>query len=84
MGFCVVPILKFERGCKDFQKRVKQCITGGELASWSPFRVSMDKVSQLKKNNGYTVEVLEWMSNFSHNLQWMKLLIHAGINVNPY
>ena len=33
--------------------------------------------------NGCTVEVKEWISNLSHTLQDMWLLIHAWIKVKP-
>ena len=35
--------------------------------------------------NGCTVEVLEWISYFTpYFVKKMKLLIHAGIEANPY
>ena len=33
--------------------------------------------------NGYTTEVWEWISNFAIYFL-MNVLIHAGINVQPY
>ena len=33
--------------------------------------------------NSAIVEVCEWISNSSHSLPGMGLLIHAGIRVNP-
>ena len=33
--------------------------------------------------DGHTIEVWEWIILSSHILEWMYLLIHADIKVNP-
>ena len=33
---------------------------------------------------GYTVEVLEWINDFTKIIQWLQLHIHAGIKVKSY
>ena len=48
-----------------------------------PGKVWDEITYQFLNFNGRTVEVYEWISNSSHILLGMWLLIHAGIKVKP-
>ena len=43
----------------------------------------MDGFHPFLNFNSATVEVWEWINNFTHTLMGMRLLIYAGIEVSP-
>ena len=51
------------------------------IGNHMPSKVWDEIIFPFPNSNCCTVEVWKWISNFTHALYWMRLLIHAGVKV---
>ena len=61
-----------------------QCmILPAQLAAYSHYEVWDEITYPVPNFNGATIEIWEWIGNFTHTLLGTRLVIHAEITLNP-